>query len=452
MGKSAALLETRGLPKEADPAENLLRRIRAREARVCVIGLGYVGLPLVRLFLSKGFPVLGFDVDPKKIERLRRGESYIRSVSPASLRTSRFEATNDPARLLTADAIIICVPTPLASENGRPDLSFIRNTAKTVAKSLRPGQLVVLESTTYPGTTRDILLPALSKRGLRCGSDFFLAFSPEREDPGNRQFTNETIPKIVGGIDEPSRRAASALYGAAVARVVEVSGPEVAESAKLLENIYRCINIALVNELKVCFERLGVDVWEVIAAASTKPFGFQPFYPGPGMGGHCIPVDPFYLTWKARKAGFNTQFINLAGRLNLRMPNYVVEKTQEALGKSLKGARVLVLGLSYKKDIDDPRESPSFRIIELLVEKGATVAYHDPYFPTLPAMRHYRHLKVEFAPLTEESLEKSDVAILATDHSSFNYPWIAEHARRIVDCRNAFRDVDPRWRGKIVKA
>lgn len=432
--------------------DEFLRKIGTREARVAVIGLGYVGLPLVRLFLSKGFRVLGFDVDPKKIEKLRAGQSYIQSVPSSVVQSKQFEATGDPARLRDADAIIICVPTPLKGDNGDPDLSFIRQTAKTISGNLRPGQLVVLESTTYPGTTREILLPLFRKRGLKCGKDFFLAFSPEREDPGNKQFTNESIPKIVGGIDEPSGRAAAALYGAAVQRVVPVSSAEVAESAKLLENIYRCVNIALVNELKVCFDRLGIDVWEVVSAASTKPFGFQPFFPGPGMGGHCIPIDPFYLTWKAKKAGFDTQFINLAGRLNVGMPQYVVRKTEEALGKKkkLKGARILLLGLSYKKDIDDPRESPAFKILELLLKKGAKVVYHDPFFPAFPTMRHYRHLKVDAVPLTEEELAKADVVVLATDHSSFNYPWIAEYARKIVDTRNAFRDVKDRT--KIVKA
>ncbi len=431
----------------------LLDKIRGREARVAIIGLGYVGLPLVRLFLSKGFRVLGYDVDPEKIRQLKTGKSYLRSVPADVLRSERFEATGDPARLAAADAIIICVPTPLQDDNGDPDLSFIRKTTATIAKILRPGQLVVLESTTYPGTTREILYPAFQKRGLKCGETFFLAFSPEREDPGNKNFTNETIPKVVGGIDDPSRRAAAALYGAAVARVVEVSSAEVAESAKLLENIYRCVNIALVNELKICFDRLGIDVWEVISAASTKPFGFQPFYPGPGMGGHCIPIDPFYLTWKARKAGFDTQFINLAGKLNVGMPAYVVRKTQEALGKKkLRGARVLLLGLSYKKDIDDPRESPSFKILEFLEAKGAEVVYHDPYFPSFPRMRHYRHLHVKSVSLTEEELGKADVVVLATDHSSFDARWIARHARRIVDTRDAFRDIDATNRGKIVKA
>ncbi|MBI3855166.1 MAG: nucleotide sugar dehydrogenase, partial [Planctomycetes bacterium] len=334
--------------------------IRSRKAVVGVIGLGYVGLPLVRLFALKGFPVIGFDIDPSKIEKLRRGESYIKSVPDALLRKfrKRFDATSDFARLREADAIIICVPTPL-HEDSRPDLSFIRTTARTIGQNLRKGQLVVLESTTYPGTTREIMKPELDKAGV----DYLLAFSPEREDPGNRKWTNADIPKVVGGIDERSRKAAAALYGAAVSRVVEVSSCEVAESAKLLENIYRCVNIALVNELKMCFEKMGIDIWEVIAAASTKPFGFQPFYPGPGLGGHCIPIDPFYLTWKAREYGQTTRFIELAGEINTSMPQYVINRAAELLNagrKPINGSRILIVGLAYKPNVDDDRESPSY--------------------------------------------------------------------------------------------
>jgi UDP-N-acetyl-D-glucosamine dehydrogenase len=418
---------------------------------VGVIGLGYVGLPLVRLFATKGFPVLGFDIDPSKIEKLRRGESYIRSVPAETLRRirRRFEATADFARLAEADAIIICVPTPL-QEDGRPDLSFIRSTADTIARHLRPGQLVVLESTTYPGTTREILKPPLDRRGV----EYYLAFSPEREDPGNKDWTNADIPKVVGGIDERSRRLAARLYGAAVSRVVEVSSCEVAEAAKLLENIYRCVNIALVNELKMCFERMGIDVWEVIAAASTKPFGFQPFYPGPGLGGHCIPIDPFYLSWKAREFQFATRFIDLAGEINVQMPYYVVGKLEEALkarGRGLAGSRILVLGLAYKRDIDDPRESPAFKIIELLEQKGADVSCHDPFFPAIPPMRHYRHLRAKTVPLRRETLAASDAVVIVTDHSAYDYPWIVRHARLVLDTRNACRGVRS-GREKIVKA
>ncbi|HXG62828.1 MAG TPA: nucleotide sugar dehydrogenase [Planctomycetota bacterium] len=437
--------------RAASLAPRLESRLRSRRAVVGVIGLGYVGLPLVRLFATKGFPVLGFDIDPSKIEKLRRGESYIRSVPAETLRRirRRFEATADFARLAEADAIIICVPTPL-QEDGRPDLSFIRSTADTIARHLRPGQLVVLESTTYPGTTREVLKPPLDRRGV----EYYLAFSPEREDPGNKDWTNADIPKVVGGIDERSRRLAARLYGAAVSRVVEVSSCEVAEAAKLLENIYRCVNIALVNELKMCFERMGIDVWEVIAAASTKPFGFQPFYPGPGLGGHCIPIDPFYLSWKAREFQFATRFIDLAGEINVQMPYYVVGKLEEALkarGRGLAGSRILVLGLAYKRDIDDPRESPAFKIIELLEQKGADVSCHDPFFPAIPPMRHYRHLRAKTVPLRRETLAASDAVVIVTDHSAYDYPWIVRHARLVLDTRNACRGVRS-GREKIVKA
>ncbi|HEX7899020.1 MAG TPA: nucleotide sugar dehydrogenase [Planctomycetota bacterium] len=408
-------------------------RIRSRKAVVGVIGLGYVGLPLVRLFASKGFRTLGFDIDASKVEKLRRGESYIKSVDAKKLK--KFEATSDFARLAEADAIIICVPTPL-HEDGRPDLSFIRATAETIAKHLRKDQLVILESTTYPGTTREILKPALDARGL----PYFLAFSPEREDPGNKRFTNADIPKVVGGIDARSGDLAEALYGSAVVRVVRVSSPEVAESAKLLENIYRCVNIALVNELKMCFQKMGIDVWEVIAAAATKPFGFQAFYPGPGLGGHCIPIDPFYLSWKAKEFQFATRFIDLAGEINVQMPFYVLARLDEALkarGTSVAGARILVLGLAYKKDIDDPRESPSFKIIELLEAKGATVSANDPSFPEIPPMRHYRHLKAKGVALTPKTLAAHDAVILVTDHSAYDYPKIVKHAKLVVDCRGA---------------
>lgn len=440
---------TPSLPRS--PASRLERRIRSRQAVVGILGLGYVGLPLVRLFARSGFPVLGFDIDPFKIEKLRRGESYIKSVDSATLRKirRRFEPTSDFARLPEADALLICVPTPLTAD-GRPDLSFIRNTAKTLSRHLREGHLVVLESTTYPGTTREILKPELDRAGVK----YFLAFSPEREDPGNRKWTNANTPKIVGGMDPESLRLASALYGSAVSRVVPVSSCEVAEAAKLLENIYRCVNIALVNELKMCFEKMGIDIWEVIEAASTKPFGFQPFYPGPGLGGHCIPIDPFYLSWKAREYQFSTRFIDLAGDLNIQMPYYVVGRTEEALkdrGRSLKGARVLVLGLAYKRDIDDPRESPAFKIIEILEQRGAIVRYHDPFFPHPPTMRHYRHLRLKAAPLTVKTLKGSDVVIIVTDHSCYDYHRIVRHAPLVVDTRNACREVRA-GREKIVKA
>jgi UDP-N-acetyl-D-glucosamine dehydrogenase len=435
--------------------ERLLGLIKTHEAKIGVVGLGYVGLPLVRLFLSKGFHVTGFDVDRTKIEKLTRGESYIRSVPGETIRRSlkekRFDASADFARLRGMDCVIICVPTPLTAE-GRPDLSFIKQTALAIGERLKRGQLIVLESTTYPGTTREVMRPELERTGLRCGTDFFLAFSPEREDPGNKHFDNERIPKIVGGIDAPSRRAASALYSEAVLQVIEVSSAEAAESAKLLENIYRCVNIALVNELKMCLDRMGVDVWEVIDAAATKPFGFQPFYPGPGLGGHCIPIDPVYLSWKAREFQFTTRFIDLAGDVNIQMPFYVIGKLEQALkekGKTLEGAKILILGLAYKKDIDDPRESPAFKLIELLEQKGAKVVFNDPLIPAFPNMRHYRSLKVKAVPVTAKELESKDAVIIATNHTEYDYAAIVRHAELIIDTRNACAGISS---NKIIRA
>jgi UDP-N-acetyl-D-glucosamine dehydrogenase len=431
----------------ADAGERVLRSLKAKikshRARVCVMGLGYVGLPLVRLFASKGFSVTGFDVDEDKLSLLNDGKSYIKSVPSkelaAHMASGRLKVTNDVALLAEADAIIVCVPTPLTAE-GKPDVSSIRQTARAIAAGLREGQLVVLESTSYPGTTREIMKPELEKNDMRCGRDFFLAFSPEREDPGNKTFVLEGIPKIVGGIDALSLKAAAALYGEAVATVVEVSSCEAAEAAKLLENIYRCVNIALVNELKMCYDRMGIDVWEVIAAASTKPFGFQAFFPGPGLGGHCIPIDPFYLSWKAREFQFNTRFIDLAGELNIQMPYYVISKLVEGLrgqGKKLEGAKILMLGLAYKKDIDDPRESPSFKLLELLEQKGAKVVFNDPHIPTFPTMRHYMHLKVKPVELTEAVLSSVDAVLIVTDHTSYDYEYLVKHAPLVIDTRNA---------------
>jgi len=425
--------------------------IKSKKAVVGVIGLGYVGLPLIRLFALQGFRTMGFDIDPAKIQKLKRGESYIKSIPDALLKKfkKRFEATSDFSRLREADAIIICVPTPL-HEDSRPDISYIQKTAVTIRQNLRKGQLIILESTTYPGSTREILKPELDKVGV----DYLLAFSPEREDPGNKNFTNADIPKVVGGIDERSRKAAAALYGSAVVRVVEVSSCEVAEATKLLENIYRCVNIALVNELKMCFEKMGFDIWEVIAAASTKPFGFQPFYPGPGLGGHCIPLDPFYLSWKAKEYDFTTRFINLAGEMNVQMPYYVLSRLEGALRarqKPVAGSTILVLGLAYKKDIDDPRESPAFKVIELLEQKGATVVCHDPSFKKIPPMRHYKHLKAKAVELTEKALRDADATIIVTDHTAYDYPWIAKHATLVIDTRNACKDVKA-GREKVVKA
>ena len=443
--------------RESVSFERLLDKIQSRDARVAVMGLGYVGLPLVRLFASKGFRVIACDVDHAKIDQLSRGRSYIKSVPSAAIAkhiaNKQLLATSDFRNLASADAIIVCVPTPLTME-GKPDVSAIRQTAKAISGTLRKGQVVVLESTSYPGTTREVMKPELERRGFKCGRDFFLAFSPEREDPGNKEFTTEQIPKIVGGIDAPSLRLAAALYGEVVGRVVTVSSCEAAEAAKLLENIYRCVNIALVNELKMCFDRMDIDVWEVIGAAATKPFGFQAFYPGPGLGGHCIPIDPFYLSWKAREFQFNTRFIDLAGELNTQMPYYVMAKLEEGLrgqGKKLEGARILMLGLAYKKDIDDPRESPAFKLLELLEQKGAIVACNDPNITKLAAGHHAKNLKISSVPVTPEVLSSVDAALIVTNHSAYDYGMIAKHAPLIVDTRNACSD-QARWKHKIIRA
>jgi UDP-N-acetyl-D-glucosamine dehydrogenase len=406
-----------------------------------VIGLGYVGLPLALLFEEAGFAVVGFDVDPAKPEALQRGESYIRHIGAERVAEAfargRVVATTDFDRLAECDAILVCVPTPLGRHR-EPDLSFIRATTGEVARRLRPGQLVVLESTTYPGTTREELLPPFEERGMKCGTDFFLAFSPEREDPGNRSFHTRNIPKVVGGLDPASQDVATALYGAAVESVVRVSSPEVAEAAKLLENIFRAVNIALANEMKLVLDRMGVNVWEVIDAARTKPFGFMPFYPGPGLGGHCIPLDPFYLTWKAAEHGVWARFIELAGDINTAMPDYVVDRTAKALnrhGKSLKGSRVLVLGLSYKADIDDDRESPSFEIIERLREEGAEVAYCDPYIPAARPGRDH-DLGLKSVPCSAEEFARHDVLVVSTAHSDFRDAALYRGVRLVVDTRN----------------
>jgi UDP-N-acetyl-D-glucosamine dehydrogenase len=426
---------------EMNAAASLLDRIERRDATVGVIGLGYVGLPLVLVFHEAGFRVIGFDVDQSKAEMLNAGESYIRHIGAERIATAfrggRVEATCDFARLGECDAIIICVPTPLG-DHREPDLRYIRVTAETIAKSIRRGQLVVLESTTYPGTTREELLPRLGGTGLKCGEDFFLAFSPEREDPGNERFNTRTIPKVVGGMDEASLRLASALYGAAVDTVVPVKSPEVAEASKLLENIFRAVNIALVNEMKVVFDRMGINVWEVIEAAKTKPFGFMPFYPGPGLGGHCIPLDPFYLTWKAAEYGTWARFIELAGEINTSMPRYVIDRTVEAInqeGRSIVGAKVLVLGLSYKPDIDDDRESPSFELIELLQHRGAVVSYCDPYVPI--ARRGRKHdINLESTPCTAEEFAKYDAVLVSTPHVQFKEKSLYVNAKLVIDTRN----------------
>jgi UDP-N-acetyl-D-glucosamine dehydrogenase len=439
---------------QASQLDFFLEKIETRTLRVGVIGLGYVGLPLVLLFEERGFPVLGFDVDPQKAEMLNAGQSYIRHIGEERIlkafKNDRVEATTNFDRLGECDAIIICVPTPLGAHR-EPDLRYIRMTGETIMDRLRPGQLVVLESTTYPGTTREELLTRFEKTGLVCGKDFFLAFSPEREDPGNERFNTQTIPKVVGGMDPQSLKAAVALYGSAVDRVVPVSSPEVAESSKLLENIFRAVNIALVNELKVVFERMGIDIWEVIEAAKTKPFGFMPFYPGPGLGGHCIPLDPFYLTWKAAEYGTWARFIELAGEVNTGMPRYVVDRTMEAInqdGRSILGARVLVLGLSYKPDIDDDRESPSFEIIELLRERGAEVSYCDPYVPVArPGRKH--DLGLTSVPCTAEEFARYDAVVVSTPHRQFKDPSLYEQVRLAIDTRNIVPKDGPR---RVIRA
>jgi UDP-N-acetyl-D-glucosamine dehydrogenase len=433
----------------------LKNKIESRECRVGIIGLGYVGLPLAKAFADKGFQILGFDVDSEKVARLQKGESYIKHISPATIQAMRprFEATDRFDRLGEPDVIILCVPTPL-TEAREPDLTYVERSAEAVARTLRPGQLIVLESTTYPGTTRDVVLPILNRVGLRVGHDFFLAYSPEREDPGNPSYSAPSIPKVVGGIDSRSLALAARLYGQVVVRVIEVSSPEVAEACKILENTYRAVNIALVNEMKVLYDRMGIDVWEVIDAAKTKPFGFQAFYPGPGLGGHCIPIDPFYLTWVARKYGQATRFIELAGEINTSMPQYVVNKVADALndhGKPVRGSKITILGIAYKKDVDDARESPGFEIIELLLKRGAHVQYNDPHVPKIPPVRKHPHLTLVSQTLTEDYLRSQDCVLIVTDHSAYDYDWIVEHSPLIVDTRNATHRVK-NHRQKIVKA
>jgi len=423
----------------------LQKRIKDKKAVVGVVGLGYVGLPLVKVFLKKGFAVTGFDIDRRKVEMLNQGKSYIKHITSAELRpflsTKRFAATTEFARLTDVDAILICVPTPL-DDHRNPDLSFVLNTTETIARHLRKGQLVVLESTTYPGTTDEEMLPILERGGLKAGKDFFLAFSPERENPGDPVYTAENTPKVVGGLTKDCLALADTLYSQVAVKTVPVSSIRAAESTKLLENIFRSVNIALVNELKMIFDRMGIDVWEVIQAASSKPFGFMPFYPGPGLGGHCIPIDPFYLTWKAREVDYSTKFIELAGEINTAMPYYVINKTLEALaekGKSFKGSKILVLGIAYKKDIDDQRESPALKIISLVQKKGAKVEYNDPYVPESSGHRKYPGMSLKSVPLTAKRLRQADAVIIATDHTSYDYGWIVKNAKLVVDARNAVK-------------
>ena len=421
---------------------DLGKKINNKTAVVGVIGLGYVGLPLVMAFEKAGFNVIGFDLDIKKIIQLNDGKSYIKHISPDRTKAlrehNRFRATVDFSLLRDVDCIIICVPTPLNKQR-EPDLSYVFDTTRTIAQYLRNGQLISLESTTYPGTTDEDMRAILEDTGLKAGQDFYLAFSPEREDPNNKDFSTSTIPKVVGGYTEVCLNHANALYSAIVERTVPVSSTKVAEATKLLENIYRAVNIALVNELKILFDRMGIDICEVIEAAKTKPFGFQAFYPGPGLGGHCIPIDPFYLTWKAREYDFNTKFIELAGEINTAMPYYVIAKVIHALnqrGKSIKASKILILGLAYKRDIDDVRESPSLKLIELLMEHGADVDYNDPYVPQTHKMRMYDLKKCSIA-LTKDSLKAYDCVVISTDHSSYDYEFIVNNSAVVVDTRNA---------------
>ena len=421
-------------------------RFEDRSAVVGVIGLGYVGLPLIRVFCDAGFRVLGFDHDPVKIEQLNRGESYLKHLGEhfvSEMRdTGRFAATGDLGRQKEVDAILICVPTPLDTHQ-QPDLSFVQTTVHDIGRNLRPGQVVVLESTTYPGTTREVVLPRLEAGDMRCGEEFYLAYSPEREDPGSQDRTMRTVPKLVGGIDEPSGRVATALYRCAIDRVIPVRNCEVAEASKLLENIYRAVNIALVNEMKVLLTQMGIDVWEVIDAAATKPFGFSPFYPGPGLGGHCIPIDPFYLTWKAREVGLPTRFIELAGEVNRAMPDYVVNRLVLALngqGRAVRGSKLLVLGLAYKPDVDDVRESPSFELIEKLLALGARVDYNDPHVPSTHRMRHH-DLKMSSVDLDASVLARHDCVVIATHHAVYDWQFIADHAKLVLDTRGVMRHI-----------
>lgn len=438
-------------------ADALMRKIRDRSAVVGIMGLGYVGLPLAREFTGAGFNVIGFDVDDSKVAMLKAGKTYIRHLPAGHFKRlyeqGRFRPTSDMKDLKKPDCVIICVPTPLTKMRD-PDMSYVESTAQSIAGHLRKGQLVVLESTTYPGTTREVVRPILEAAGLKLDDDYFLAYSPEREDPGRTDHNTRSIPKVVGGLTPTSGKLALALYGSVVKQVVPVSNCEIAEACKIVENVYRCVNIALVNELKVLFEKMEIDVWEVIDAAKTKPFGFQAFYPGPGLGGHCIPIDPFYLSWKAREFGMPTRFIELAGEINTRMPQHVVDRVADALnahGKPLRGSRVLVLGLAYKKDVDDVRESPSVTLIELLQARGVKVSYHDPFIPVAKPMREHNITHMRSTPLTVANIRKFDCVLIATDHSTIDYDQVVKHAALVVDSRNATKDVKAR-NGRVVMA
>jgi UDP-N-acetyl-D-glucosamine dehydrogenase len=429
------------------PQQALLDKIEDRSAKIAVVGLGYVGLPLLLRFAEAGFPVLGLDIDPAKPAALERGESYFAHI-PArrieALKGPRFAATTDYAAAADAEALVLCLPTPL-TEHREPDLSYVTATLEALLPELRAGQVLCLESTTWPGTTEEVLLPRLEARGFHIGEDFFLVYSPEREDPGNRNFDTRSIPKLISGQTAACLAVAEALYGAAVDRVVPLSSTRAAEMTKLLENIHRAVNIGLVNEMKTVADRMGIDIFEVVEAAATKPFGFTPYYPGPGLGGHCIPIDPFYLTWKAREYGINTRFIELAGEVNRSMPEYVVGKLMTGLnaqGKALNGSRVLVLGVAYKKNVDDMRESPAAAIMQLIADRGGEVAYSDPHVPRFPPMRRYR-FDLASTPVTAESLAGFDAVLIATDHDAVDYSLVREHAALIVDPRGVYREMAP---------
>lgn len=420
----------------------LKQKIENRSATIGVIGLGYVGLPLVIEFVKKGFPVIGFDNDPRKICSLKEDKTYIKHIPEKTIKeinaTGRFSPTTDEKKIREMDAVIICVPTPLTPQR-EPDMRYVIGSCELIARNLRKGQLVVLESTTYPGTTDEVMRPILEKTGLKSNVDFILSYSPEREDPNNKNFTTSTIPKVVGCDDPDGLEVTRALYDSIVVKTIPVSSTRTAEATKLLENIYRSVNVALVNEMKMVFTEMGIDIWEVINAASTKPFGFHPFYPGPGLGGHCLPLDPFYLTWKAREYDMPTKFIELAGEINTHMPRYVVNRVSHALNdhhKAIRGSKILVLGIAYKKDIDDMRESPSLKLIELLEEKGATVDYHDPHIPVIPETREHAHLAGRKG-VSLESIENYDCVLISTDHTDVPYKELVKHAKLIVDTRHA---------------
>ncbi len=437
-------------------AEGLIARFKDHSAVVGVIGLGYVGLPLVMEMVRSGYRAVGFDVDRAKVDRLNKGESYIGHIPSEKIAEIRgqgcFEATTDYGKLAKVDAIIICVPTPL-DEYREPDLSYVRSTGEAIGRYAHQGQIIILESTTYPGTTEEVLLPYISREGFEVGKDFFLIYSPEREDPGNPKYNTRTIPKVIGGLTPTCTIVGETFYRRVFDRVVTVSSTGAAEMTKLLENIYRAVNIALVNELKMLTDRMGLDIWEVIDAASTKPFGFKAFYPGPGWGGHCIPIDPFYLTWKAREYDFATRFIELAGEININMPRFVIEKilqTLTARGTAIAGARILVLGMAYKKDVDDPRESPAIKVVELMRRWKMDVSYHDPYVPRFPPGRH-GDLGLSSIELTPETLAVADAVLILTDHSCIDYSEVVRHAKVVIDTRNATKNVIE-GREKIVRA